>query len=495
MSKSIIIIGAGMGGMAAGVYGQMNGFKTRIYEMHHLPGGQCTSWKRKGYTFDVCIHHLMGCSQKTGINRIWGELGAMPRELVYTKEMVSVVSPEGKMFCDYYDPDLLSQHLKEISPDDSKVIDEYINGIKTFGGVDLWGSMMLGNILDIVKIMPKVLKTLKWFKPTMADFAQRFKNPFLRKAFPLLVYSMPEAPFAVHLARHGSGYAKDIAWPVGASAEFAASIAKHYEKLGGKIYYQKKVARILTQNSKAVGVEFLDGSREYADIVISNADGRKTLQDLLEGKYLDKKLEEYCKEPKGETNWAVHVFLGVDRDLSNEPSSLVMLLDQPVIIAGHEHHSLEMQLYGFDKTMAPDNKGVIKAELVGSYSYWKELASDKALYDAEKEKVASQVIDILEGYFHGIKDQVEVVDVPTLLTWERFMGGTHGFANIPNKKADIIGSLFKNEEMLVPGLDNFYFVGAWSTSAGALFVNALSGKKAIQYICKKERQKFIINKV
>jgi phytoene dehydrogenase-like protein len=56
--KSMIIIGAGFAGLAAGIYGRLNGYKTDIYEMHNLPGGLCTSWKRKGYTFDACIHGL-----------------------------------------------------------------------------------------------------------------------------------------------------------------------------------------------------------------------------------------------------------------------------------------------------------------------------------------------------------------------------------------------------------------------------------------------------
>jgi phytoene dehydrogenase-like protein len=43
MATSIIIVGAGMGGMAAGIYGQMNGYETQIFEMHIKPGGQCTS--------------------------------------------------------------------------------------------------------------------------------------------------------------------------------------------------------------------------------------------------------------------------------------------------------------------------------------------------------------------------------------------------------------------------------------------------------------------
>src|SRR3989304_2375133 len=51
-TQSIIIIGAGIAGLSAGCYGQMNGYKTRIFELHDKPGGLCTAWKRKGYTFD-----------------------------------------------------------------------------------------------------------------------------------------------------------------------------------------------------------------------------------------------------------------------------------------------------------------------------------------------------------------------------------------------------------------------------------------------------------
>ncbi|HLN89953.1 MAG TPA: NAD(P)-binding protein [Candidatus Binatia bacterium] len=50
--KSMIIIGAGLSGLATGIYAQMNGYKTEIFERLEKPGGVCVSWKRKGYTFD-----------------------------------------------------------------------------------------------------------------------------------------------------------------------------------------------------------------------------------------------------------------------------------------------------------------------------------------------------------------------------------------------------------------------------------------------------------
>ncbi len=58
--KSIIIIGGGIAGLSAGCYGQMNGFRTRIFEMHKKPGGLCTCWKRQGYVVNGCVHWLVG---------------------------------------------------------------------------------------------------------------------------------------------------------------------------------------------------------------------------------------------------------------------------------------------------------------------------------------------------------------------------------------------------------------------------------------------------
>jgi len=283
-----------------------------------------------------------------------------------------------------------------------------------------------------------------------------------------------------------------VQWPVGGSLEFARSLEKHYKELGGKVHYAQTVEKILTEQNKAVGVRLVDGSEHHGSLVISDADGRRTILELLEGRYMNDKIRAYCAEPPDETNWAVHVFLGVNRDLSTEPSALVMLLDRPVTIAGHANESIEMQMYGFDRTMAPAGKGVIKVELVSSYSYWKKFYADRPRYEEEKQKVAQQVIDLLESHFEGIKDQVETMDVLTVMTWERYMGGSHGFVGMPNKKVNIVASAFgKGWEMTLPGLSHFLMVGQWATCAGALFSNALSGRVAIKRICKEQDKKFV----
>jgi phytoene dehydrogenase-like protein len=491
MAQSIIIIGAGMGGLSAGIYGRLNGFETRIFEMHTVPGGQCASWKRGGFVFDACIHHLFGCSLASRIHGLWSEVGAMPRDLVRPEECTAVLSPDGRLFRDYYDLEKLESHLHELAPADSKVIKDYIRGIRVFAKGDVMGDMMLGSASVKLKALARAVAHMRWFRPTMGTFGKRFSDPFLRRAFPLLVYSMPEAPLFVHLIRHAYGMSDAIRWPVGGALPFALSIERRYKSLGGEIGYGARVEKILVENGRAVGVRLAGGEEHRADVVISNADGRKTIMDLLGGRFFDDRIRAECAEPDDETAWSAHVFLGVRRDLSEEPSSLIMLLEEPIEIAGHTCESLEMQIYGFDRTMAPEGKGVIKVELVAKYSRWKSLAAERSRYEEEKERTAARVIDILERRFPGIRGQVDVVDVPTQLTWERFMGGTHGFANMPKKKASFWSGLSgAGGDLTLPGLDGFYFAGVWASLAPSLFGNALSGRKAIQAVCKKAGKKF-----
>ena len=126
--KSIIIIGAGIAGLSAGCYAQMNSYRTRIFEMDTRPGGLCTAWKRKGYTIDGCIHWLVGSRPGTAFYRFWEELGAVQgRTMIDHEEYMRVEGKGGKVFIVYTDIDRLEQHMKELAPEDKDVIEEFIN--------------------------------------------------------------------------------------------------------------------------------------------------------------------------------------------------------------------------------------------------------------------------------------------------------------------------------------------------------------------------------
>ena len=489
--KKIIIIGAGMGGLTAGINGQINGFQTEIFEHHAVAGGQACSWKRKGYTFDGCLHHFMGAGSYSKLYTQWKEVGVNPDIFIPLQECVSVWK-NGRQFFDWYDLEKLEQHMLELSPEDEKPIKKYIQKTKQIGKFDMAGEMTIAGIKGFFSHPFKFMQMIGNMGISLDKFSQTFKDPLFQDGFKLIEYSLATIPFGLHIAKKSDGANGGIKWPPGGISHVVDCMVNKYKKVGGKLNLGKKVVKILVENGKAVGVQLEDGSKHMADYVISNADGRKTLTQLLENKFTNEKLKGYLKPIGGDTNWAFHVYLGVNRDLSKEPNSLHVILDKSVEIAGHTCKHLELQMFGFDKSMAPAGKGVIKVELFSTWDYCENLGKDKEAYEAEKKKIADKVIEILDGtYFKGLKEHIEVVDVPTLLTWSRYLNSEYGFQLNPNKKLDIMSSLMgKSDTETVEGLANFRMCGTWATSTGALFANVNSGKKAIRAICKQEHIKF-----
>ena len=191
-NKSMIIIGAGLAGLATGCFGQMNGYKTKIFEMQEKPGGVCVSWKRNGYTFDYAVHNVFGVTQNSVNNRLWQELGALQGLRTHSfEEFVQVEDPTGKVLTVYTDLEKLEKHLKELSPIDKKLIDEYINTVRWFSGYDLFAALS-GGMGTKIKMLPLMGQLMKYSKITLKDYAEKFVDPFLRKAFATIQYDIPD---------------------------------------------------------------------------------------------------------------------------------------------------------------------------------------------------------------------------------------------------------------------------------------------------------------
>jgi len=126
-----------------------------------------------------------------------------------------------------------------------------------------------------------------------------------------------------------------------------------------------------------------------------------------------------------------------------------------------------------------------------SYDYWKKLRENPEAYKAEKEKIADDVIAGLEERFPGITAQVEMRDVATPITWERYTGNWRGAYEGWMFDAK---SLMSSMKKTLPGLKNFYMAGQWVNPGGGMPTAAMSGRQTIQMICKADARKFITAK-
>jgi phytoene dehydrogenase-like protein len=499
----MLIVGAGIAGLATGCYAQMNGYRTRILEMHAIPGGVCTSWKRAGYTFDGCMHHLAGCTPGTKLHRMWQELGVLPRDLIHREEVVRVEDPSGKILSVPANLERLAEELKRLAPADARVIDSYVGAARACRRLDMM-ELALPDPQVIVRALPVVLSGLRWLRETMASAASSFSDPFLRRAFPYILYDEPDNPIALHLNLLAQCETGGFVWPAGGSLPFAMDIERRYRALGGEVQYRARVEKVLVEDGpgdpasgrigrtrrgdRAVGVRLADGSQQRADVVVSTAYGPSTVYDLLDGRYVDDRIRAAYSTPVDEVGMGIHVSLGVARDLTAEPPALVLLLPRPVEIADRTYERLGLELFGFDPSMAPPGKGVIKVLLKTSYGYWQELRQNSARYRAEKERVAATVLEQLAPRFPGLRDQVEVVDVATPVTIERYTGNGRKFrGSLGIPLAGLLAG--RGIVRTLPGLEGFYMVGQWAGLPGLPWVAGM-GRSLVQHLCRRDGRPF-----
>jgi phytoene dehydrogenase-like protein len=502
MSRKIAVIGAGIAGLSAGVYGRLNGFDTQIYEMHKVPGGLCTSWKRRDFTFDGCIHWLTGSAPKDTFYQLWQELGAIEgRRFVDHDIFQSHTGPDGRTFNLYTNVDQLEAHMLELSPQDSGLTAKFCQWIRKFTrfGMPMDKAFELFSFPDILRMMIRMSPFMKDMNRmtgmTIAEFSGRFRDPLIRESLNHAlgegVYPLLNLVVTLSLLHNRAG-----GYPIGGSLAFARSIEKKFLDLGGQVHYGAKVDRILTEadgdkGRKAVGIRLENGTEVSADYVISAADLRYTVDHLLEGRFIEPQHEELFRSvPLAPSS--VMVFFGLNRKFNQpvEAASYVFDTSEPFLIGNEAHNRVYERNFNYDPTLAPEGKSIICTLMaVRDFGYWEELKKDHKSYLAEKVRITKTLTAIFEARYPGFREAVEVSDVVTPMTYVRYTGvykGTYMTWIMTGENA----RRFRMVRKTLPGLDNFWLSGMWVLPPGGVPTGAKTSRDIIQMICKREKIPF-----
>ncbi len=492
MEKKIIIIGGGIAGLSAGCYGRMNGYGTEIFEMHTVPGGVCTGWVRNGYTFDGCLHWLTGSASTSPLYRMWQELGAIQGKKVTNHEaFCHVVTPSGRRLILWSNMDRLFEELKAIGPEDAPLLEQLKADAGTLGLM----KMQLGAPRPVSLF--KKMQMLRKYKPVISVFRRyagmdvesltaRFKSPGLREVFPLII-PLEDFPALYVLSLFQGLDANEAGWPEGGSLALAKSIEKRYRELGGILRLGARVAQIVVENDRAVGVRLEDGSEHRADLVISAADGRATLFGLLKGKYLTPALRKlYETLPLYKP--LMQVSFGVRRDLSAEPRLITYGFAPPARFGQTEAPFVFLNNYSFDPTMAPAGCSTVSVCFWSSFDCWQKLYQDRLRYHEEKKRVREDATRWLESIYPGIGVDIEVVDVATPMTTARYTGNYRasyeGWRPTPRTIQTRIPTT-------LPRLKGFSMVGQWTRPFAGLPTVAMDGRNAVEVLCHQDGKAFV----
>jgi phytoene dehydrogenase-like protein len=279
--QNIIIIGGGISGLSAGCYARMNGFEATIIEMHDKPGGCCTSWERRDYTFDPCISWLNGSGNDSNdeLSQVWRELNTFDGKKISQVSIFNTVRfPDGTDVQFHCDPDILEAHLLTISPQDEIHIKKYCQYVRDFRKCGRHFPFLkaegLRNFWDKSRVMLKLLPFMKTFSQTMStsveQFAAQFQHPKLREAFRYVLFDavkgLPLLPSCINVANAADNNA---GVPAEGSLSVARSLEERFLQLGGEIRYKNQVKMIAVENDRVTGVTLSNGDSLAADIVLS----------------------------------------------------------------------------------------------------------------------------------------------------------------------------------------------------------------------------------
>ena len=139
----------------------------------------------------------------------------------------------------------------------------------------------------------------------------------------------------------------------------------------------------------------------------------------------------------------------------------------------------EVSFYSY-RQYAPDGGTALTTISFGdTYDFWKK-AKDEGRYDEEKQALVEQFSRALCEKYPQCEGNVEVVDIATPLTYERYTGAYHGsWMSIMEP-----GDKMKQYPGHCKNIKGLYFAGHRLMPPGGLPSAAASGHRVAQQICR-----------
>lgn len=285
----VIVIGSGIGGMAAAAALSKVGHKVLLLEQYQTLGGLTHSFSREGFTWDVGIHYLSGIAPGDRMREIIDWLSYTPIEFtsmgaVYDNLHIGDAPPLS-LSRPY---EAQERDFKDRFPDEAEAIEAWTAALRE-------GQEAMLKIFP-TRAMPELFgSVLHWWngraierwcgRTTQQVIDEITQNPHLAAAFAAQWFDHggrpSKASFAMHALISGS-YLQSGAWyPVGGGAAFAEHILPTITAGGGEARAGVRVEALMFEGGRVVGVKTSDGEEIRADVVISDIGARETVNHLL----------------------------------------------------------------------------------------------------------------------------------------------------------------------------------------------------------------------
>ena len=287
LGNRAIVIGAGLGGLAAAMRLGAKGYRVTVIDKLDVPGGRGSAIWQDGHRFDlgptiVTVPQLY--------RELWAACGRdfdSDVELRSLDPFYEIRWPDGTTFTAQQDTEKLRAEVARIEPRDVRGFDRFLRDSERrywFGFEDL-GRRSMHKLWDLLQVLP-TFALLRADRSVYAHARRRFRNDKLRMAFsfhPLFIGGDPMHVTSMYILVSYLEKEFGVHYAMGGLAAMARQMADVIEDQGGTLLMDTTVDRIVTDGGRVRGVTLESGLELGADIVVSNADAGHTYDHLMRG--------------------------------------------------------------------------------------------------------------------------------------------------------------------------------------------------------------------
>lgn len=429
-----IVVGSGIGGLAAGLLLSHQGKKTLVAEKNSISGGRLTSFQRDGFHIDLGVH-VLSRSDKGPIGEVLRRVG-IQNPITYT-HVRPLSSYKGNTFTFPHD-------LKKMVPEaDFSALMEFLGDIRS---------------------MPEEKVTEYDHVDLRSVLFEYTKEPFVHACIwnicsiymcvPTWTASAGEFMRCLRM----ESQARSSGYPQGGCAVVADTYGQGIKKFGGEIRLGAGVQKISVENGKVSGL-FIKDEFIKTDIVVSNADIKNTVFNLVGADYFPGDFVEYVKGLQYSWGGPV-VRVALDRKLtdikmltqigSNDPEAYYKMLSQ-----GHIPEELNLFMVcpsNFSPTVAPEGKQLISMAMT----------CDPETVRGMNKEVTEAILDTAEKYVPGMRKHAMWVNTMGTNELEKMLGENGAGIGI----AQIVGQCGDKRPCIKTPLEGLYIVGGEAGGTG-----------------------------
>ena len=294
-----VVIGSGLGGLAAAVRLGARGYRVTVIEKLDAPGGRAYVFRQDGFTFDAGPTIVTAPFLLEELWALCGQRLADDIELVPMTPFYRIRFHDGASFDYSGDPAAMREEVERLSPSDVAGYERFMQMSESICKVafERLGHVPFGSWTDMARVLPQLAR-LQGFRTVFGLVSRYVQDPKLRVILsfhPLLIGGNPFTATSIYALIAALERRWGVHFVMGGTGRLVQGLVRLIEGQGGAVRCGEQVQAITLRGRAATGVQLASGETIAADIVVSNADSAWTYRHLLPSavrrRWTDRRLE------------------------------------------------------------------------------------------------------------------------------------------------------------------------------------------------------------